>query len=1014
MFYDALALQRKAQSKDDLKHAVEKYKKALAIFEQVGFSEGVAQATGQLANIYSALGEYDKALEYYEKILIIFTKLRTPANTAKTLGNIGTIYYHWRQYDKALEYFQKNLEICKRISDRQGERACLLNLGNVHRAIGQYAKAAEYYEKALETARKIGDVKGEGDVLHNLGNVYADWGQYDKAEEVYLKSLDIRRRIKDVRGEGGILHNLGNVYKERGQYAKAAETYKKGLETAGKMGAAENEPLGFVALGFLYQQWGQYAKSVEFLEKGLALFRKLKDIKGEGGALNNLGNVYLDWGQYDKAEEFYEKALALDVRIGDIRGEGLVLTNLGLVCSHRGEYDKAHKAFDKALQICERTGIPADRPKDLIGNLYLDMGEAGKAELFIRQAKQQSSLGRLYLVKGDYTSAVKSYENLLKSSEASRNVDDLFTAYTGLGMSHEAIGDMPQAEEYYRKAVAFLENLRSGLSPSERETYFDVRVGGFYRTAPYEGLARVLVKMNRPVEALRESEYTRARIFAESISRRNETAGLDVPKEIRDLDAQLTDALAALAMNLQKAYEKGDQEQSSVLEPQVKEAKRKLAVHVDMLRKQWPLFAATRYPEPMYLKDSALKADEWILEYEVTDTGLCVFLVHGKQVVKAVFKPVSRKELDDKVRKFMDPFEGVNPQNYKAKLNSVDLSGGENSLSRFLLGDILPELPKAAAVVVVPDDCLGVIPFEMLALNSEGNVTEGKRFPVVTGAEFFGDRNRLSYYQSITALTLARTLSSVKGEGKKLLVLADPVFALADTRAQKGRLQPATVSKIAKELNESATKKMATMIAVEESQGRSMRYPRLKETSKLAEELGAIYSGRSDVFTGLDASKEVFLRELGPHLDQYKEIVFATHGYFGKNLPGIMEPVLMLTTVPPGTDGYLKLSEVMGLRMNAETVALTACMSGLGKTISGEGVMGMGRAFQYAGAKSVLMSLWSVHEDASVKLVEKFFRSLHEGKPKLEALRSARDEIRKEGYDHPFFWAPFIIVGEVN
>ncbi|MEI6135562.1 MAG: CHAT domain-containing protein, partial [Desulfomonile sp.] len=138
------------------------------------------------------------------------------------------------------------------------------------------------------------------------------------------------------------------------------------------------------------------------------------------------------------------------------------------------------------------------------------------------------------------------------------------------------------------------------------------------------------------------------------------------------------------------------------------------------------------------------------------------------------------------------------------------------------------------------------------------------------------------------------------------------------------------------------------------------------------------------------------------------------HGYFGKGLPGINEPVLVFTLVPPGKDGYLRMSEVMGLKMNADMVALTACQTGLGKNISGEGTMGMGRAFQYAGAKSVLMSLWSVEESSSVDLVEGFFRHIKEGKNKLEALKLARDEIRKNGYDHPFFWASFILVGEVN
>jgi CHAT domain-containing protein len=105
---------------------------------------------------------------------------------------------------------------------------------------------------------------------------------------------------------------------------------------------------------------------------------------------------------------------------------------------------------------------------------------------------------------------------------------------------------------------------------------------------------------------------------------------------------------------------------------------------------------------------------------------------------------------------------------------------------------------------------------------------------------------------------------------------------------------------------------------------------------------------------------------------------------------------------------------VMGLKMNCDIAALTACQTGLGKKISGEGTMGMGRAFQYAGAKSVLMSLWSVAETSSVKLVESFFKHLQAGKNKLEALRLARNEIRKPGYDHPFFWASFILVGEID
>lgn len=117
---------------------------------------------------------------------------------------------------------------------------------------------------------------------------------------------------------------------------------------------------------------------------------------------------------------------------------------------------------------------------------------------------------------------------------------------------------------------------------------------------------------------------------------------------------------------------------------------------------------------------------------------------------------------------------------------------------------------------------------------------------------------------------------------------------------------------------------------------------------------------------------------------------------------------------PKDQDGFLRMTEVMALKLNADVVALTACQTGLGRHVKGEGTMGMGRAFQYAGARSVLMSLWKVSEQSSVKLTERFFAHVKEGKPKLEALNLARREIRAEGWDHPFFWAPFILVGEVQ
>ena len=202
------------------------------------------------------------------------------------------------------------------------------------------------------------------------------------------------------------------------------------------------------------------------------------------------------------------------------------------------------------------------------------------------------------------------------------------------------------------------------------------------------------------------------------------------------------------------------------------------------------------------------------------------------------------------------------------------------------------------------------------------------------------------------------------------------------------------------------------MAAMEETTGPI--FPQLPETGKLAANLSSMYGTNCLAITGLKADKLDFLAKIAPRMDQYGKVVFATHGVMGNKVPGVMEPFLALTMVPPGTDGFLKMSDILSLKMNADIVALTACQTGLGKELSGEGVMSMGRAFQYAGAKSVLITLWEVADTSSVKLTESFFQHRKSGKTKLESLRLARDEIRKQGFEHPFFWSAFILVGETQ
>jgi CHAT domain-containing protein len=187
---------------------------------------------------------------------------------------------------------------------------------------------------------------------------------------------------------------------------------------------------------------------------------------------------------------------------------------------------------------------------------------------------------------------------------------------------------------------------------------------------------------------------------------------------------------------------------------------------------------------------------------------------------------------------------------------------------------------------------------------------------------------------------------------------------------------------------------------------------RLPQTGALAGNIERVFGKDATLLEGRQAG-EARLRD--EDLSRYRYLVFATHGILDTGIPYIREPALVLSQVGnvEPSDGFLTMSEVMGLKLKAEVAALTACKTGLGRQVGGEGVMGMGRAFQYAGAKNVLVSLWSVAEESTTRFTAEFFTLLKEGKTPREALKLARAKIRSDArFDHPFFWAPFMLMGQ--
>lgn len=868
-------------------------------------------------------------------------------------------------------------------------------------------RSLEMYGRALDLFAKTGPTRDAANALNNMALIHRSFSQYGKALELCDRGLSIFRNMGDAKGEAMILNSMASVYHFSGYSHKSIELCTQALTINKAIGNVRGQANDLGGLGAAYDSLGLYHKVLETNEAALSAYSSLGEIAGQAVILGNLGVAYSKLGQYHRSTALYERSADMYRQIGDLAGESIIINNSAANYWRLGQHRKAIELFDKCLGIEATLGKSAQHILANKADVYLDMGETALAEAIFEKMANPRGLGRLALMRADFETARLNYQKMLDIGKDHYDADYLFGGHVGLAQAYEGLREFRQAADHYAEAVILAEETRDSLPLAERKNFYDGSVLHFRRIEPFEGLSRVLLLNHDSFESLRWAESTKARLFAEVLAQRAGASVYDIPADIRNVDSKINETFAVVLSGLQKAREKGSHEAVEQFEQKVKKAREERDAHISRLRREYPLFAATKYPQPMDLRDSALRDDEWIIEYVVTDTGVGIFLIKGKKIVRAVFRPIERKTLDDLVRAFREPFEGVKKSNLTEKLKSFNLAAGKK-LSDHLLGDILSDLPEKTPVAIVPDGSLGILPFEMIVLSSSGRIQERNGIPCVVGAEFFGDRNPISYYQSITALTLARTLGRKRARGDKLIVIADPVFQISDPRAQ-GRSSDVTKltgveARLYKEL----------MADAESGKDGQLSFERLPLTEVLARNLAELYEKHAEIYTGFDASKDAFFGKIAPHLDQYRDIVFATHGYFSKDSPVIREPVIVLTCVPHGTDGYLRMSEVTGLKVNADTVVLTACQTGLGRNISGEGTMGMGRAFQYAGARSVMMSLWAVAVRTSVHLTGSFFQHRRAGKGKLEALKLARKEIRDSGFDHPYFWAPFILVGEID
>lgn len=1003
------------------------------------------------AKVYIYLSNYVAAGKDLDAAQKLLRGDKDPTKLALLSEHRGLIDAEQQNYDKARKEYQDAFKYYQSTHNLKGMSAVLSKIGHISESRSDYETAQTEYQDSLNLAREFSDASSQAFLLNNLGNVYTKRGNYEEAVRMYSEALKIRGELGIRVFYGETLNNLGVVDIYYGKYPDALKCFSEAYRIAKEADSPAGQAWALHNMAWVFKDQGNLKDAESYSQRAVELARKIQNSRLESTAVLRLGNLYEYYGDFDGALKQYELSAEIQRRIGDRQFLSNTLFDMATVDTRLGKAERAEKEYTEALKLKKQIGIPLGEILCKFALFYLEKdryaNEGARPEGskqsdlklagdYIKQAEniirpdEKNDLMLLSYVKGRYlleqdpAASLAEFNNLRSQADAAGSLKFSFLASVGLGLSYEKLKKWAESEKAFEKAVNQAETIRNTLDPVPKRTFLDgEEILGVKHILPYQGLARVRLRMGNATGSLEAAEFTKARSFADKMVQRAVDVDLGVDKKLL-CDLNLAERqMASTYRQLQDCTSRGG---DATAIPALLKRQEELGAQLKQIEKtielKYPDFYAVRFPRPLSADKSALKPDEVAIAYEVTDPGLLVYLIQGKKIVDAKYEKVPKSELDSMVHKFRQPFEGLTRDNALSKLKSFNLSIGKK-LYDLLLGPVLAKIEEGKQVVVVPDGSLTQLPFEMLVADKGGKINISGNFPTVTGTRFFADRNDISYNQSITALTLARGLEKKKTYSQdRVLIIANPVIAGPD----KDAALSADVSKERAEAidraveHETVLEKKAPegkdggkrLLSVE-TYHKLLGFDELPETKVLADDLLKTFGNRADVYSGTDATMEVFSNQIAPKIGVYDKVVFATHGYFGEGLlPEIQEPVLLFSLIPARADNLLKMSAVMNLNMNADLVTLLACQSGVGKYVSGEGTLGMGRAFQYAGSKSVLMSLWSVAEESSVKMVSSLFRHINQGKTKLEALKLARAELRSQGYDHPFFWAAFILVGE--
>lgn len=936
----------------DLEKAIEVFNRAFELYRQAGDREGEAQSLSNSGLMYSRTRNWSKARERYAEALPFY---RTTANRMKEADLLIRIAYTFESEGnllKAVDYFRQALPLLQAEHDTTLETSVMVAIGADLIKLGQHQRAVDLLLNVVQLCRNLKESANEVRALELIAISYFSLSNYQEAMSYYNQTLDIWPANGNRSRRAAILTLLAGVELVLSNHEQSLRHYNEALSIFRDLKDVRNQADALSLIAGFYSSFGDLRTSLSYHSEALSLWKGIDDPVGIAGSMNEVAGMLTGLSEYTQALSYFAQSLALWRKAGRLEGEARTLARMGHTYDMMGDYQKAADYLNQALDLWQKTNDPA-----------------GEADTL---SKLGSVYSALVLRRIPLPSDVRIEEYVSRALRRIQDIDHERKAIilSRIGLVYSVLGNAEKGLDYYSQALRVSEGLR------DQRGMADTQYAMGLTSETDNKLLKALEFYDRSIE-IRDKMRASARL--EEIKTGLSAPPVDAYKHAAALRMQLGEPA--------RAFELSERARARTL--------------LDQL--------ANLRLRPKQKASAELRREEQTLRSQIIGLEKKLILEHsraGSSFDRAVVTSI-QSELDrtrGEYEKLLVRLKLADPD--YASLRAVDtlklpdvqalISKDTTLVSYFLTQG------KTLAFILTQDS------FHAFAIDA----TEAELKREIDWFRQFADVNGRApeclkrLYEKLM-LPLERYIKTHSvGIIPHGVLNYLPFAALTDGQQYFGErhavyyLPSASVLRF---IQRRGGPVRNSIMAV--AQSRATGHPDLRYADEEVAAIANLFHTKP-LATG-QVSKEALLKQAG----DYHVLHIAAHGELDPSNP-LFSRIWLAPDENSG--GALAVHEVYDMTLTqTDLIVLSACDTQLGAQSQGDDIVGLNRAFIYAGASTVIASLWTVDDRATCLLMRSFYTHLKRGNGKAEALRKAQSETRRQ-YPSPYYWAAFVLTGDAG